>query len=61
MKVIMEFNREKAERIVAMALNVKTSVTKAMSDEELVNKAFRYASTYGFCNMTIVEVKENRI
>ena len=53
MKISMDFNRDKAEKIVAMAMDVRTSVTKAMSDEELITKAFEYASTYGFCNLKI--------
>ena len=61
MKVTMEFNREKAEKIVAMAMDVSRKVTRAMSDEELVNRAFRYAAVYGFDNMKIEEedVKTN--
>ena len=55
MKVTMEFNRSQAELIVAMAMNIDTEVTKRMSDEVLVNLAFRYASTYGFYNMEIVK------
>lgn len=55
MKVTMEFNREKAEKIVAMAMDVSRKVTRTMSDEELVNRAFRYAAVYGFDNMKIEE------
>lgn len=58
MKVTMDFDRKKAERIVAMAMDVTTKVTKAMTDEELVNKAFQYASVYGFSNMEIVSKGE---
>ena len=55
MKVTMEFDRKQAELIIAMCMNVSTKVTKAMSDEKLIQKAFEYASTYGFCNMEIVD------
>ena len=55
MKVTMEFDRKQAEMIVAMCMSVTTKVTEAMSDEKLIQKAFEYASTYGFCNMEIVE------
>ena len=58
MKVMMEFDREKAERMVAMAMDVFRKVTREMTDEELVNKAFQYASVYGFSNMEIVSKGE---
>ena len=59
MKVTMDFDRKCAEIMIAVAIGGTQKITKAMTDEELVKKAFDYASTYGFCNMQIVD-EENK-
>lgn len=58
MKIMMDFDREKAEKLIAMAMGVPVSITKNMSDEELTQKAFDYATTYGFCDIRIVDESE---
>ena len=55
MKIVMEFNKDKAEKIVAIAMNVSVKKIREMSDKELIEKAFQYASAYGFCNMKIID------
>ena len=55
MKVIMDFDRRRAEISVAMAKGVSCEVTKEMSDNELACQASKHIFTYGFCNMEIIE------
>ena len=55
MKVTMEFRREIAEKLVAVAKGALLSKTKAMTDEELLREVFKLISIYGFSDMEIVK------
>ena len=48
MKIEVLFDRAQAEVTVAMALGAPIETTKKMSDDELLEKALRFAATYGF-------------
>lgn len=58
MKIVMEFNRRQAEISVGMAMGGLIEVAEKMTDKELVEKAFRHASVYGFCNMEILKTED---